>query len=47
VFVDDMQRERYDSSMYRKVSEHKYVDIGLLQSLYLWNDLHALFVYLV
>ena len=43
VFVDDVQRERYDALMSRIISEPKYVDTSLLRLLHLWDDLNALF----
>jgi len=43
VFLDDAQRVRYDVLVSRRTSEPKYVDLELLRSLSLWDELDALF----
>ena len=41
MFVDDVERERYDVLITRKISEPKYLDVELLQALGLWDNINA------
>jgi len=41
VFVEDVQRERYDALVTRKISAPKYIDVELLQGLGMWDDMNA------
>jgi len=43
VFIDDEQWNHYDELVSWKISEPKYVDVGLSQSLHLWDDMNSLF----
>ncbi|KAJ8431382.1 hypothetical protein Cgig2_027976 [Carnegiea gigantea] len=42
IFVDDLQREKYDALVARKISAPKYIDVELLQALRMWDDVNAL-----
>jgi len=39
--MDDVQCERYDASVTRKISAPKYIDVGFLQALGMWDDVNT------
>ena len=46
VFVDDVQCERYNALVIRKISARKYLDIEFLQALDLLDDMNTLLAHL-
>ena len=42
MFVDDVQCERYDTLVIRKISAPKYIDVELLRELGMWEDMNTL-----
>ena len=44
--MDDLQREKYDALVTRKISAPKYIDVELLQALGMWDNMNALLSHL-
>lgn len=41
VFVDEVQCEKYDGLVTKKISAPKYINVKLLQALGMWDDMNA------